>query len=132
MIAEICLGLTLGVNVGTYHFERQSEHNNINPGLYVSCQVSPKGSVVLGGYKNSQYNQSYHIGYKYQLWQEGSHGLDLTTGVVTGYTYAKIVPVLLPGYTFKTSGPATIRISFIPPIAKKVDGGMHLSFERSF
>ena len=130
MIAELCMALTLGVNVGTYHFVDQNKHNNINPGLYLKCSLTTnlKHGVVMGVYKNSQYNTSLHAGYNYSL----PYNFDITLGVVSGYSYASIVPVVLPSWSYKNESGLVTRLSFIPHIPGKVDGGIHLSFERSF
>lgn len=106
--------VTVGVNLGTLHFDPGYE--NFNPGVYVTVD-----NVSGGVYRNSFGDVSVHVGYVFR----GLFGspIDLLVGAVTGYPRASVLPLLLP--SIKVYG---FRFSLLLPVDKS-SGGVHLSYE---
>jgi len=106
--------VTIGVNLGTLHFDPGYE--NFNPGIYVTVD-----NVSGGVYRNSFGDVSVHVGYVFR----GLFGspIDLLVGAVTGYPRASVLPLLLP--SIKVGG---FRFSLLLPVDKS-SGGVHLSYE---
>lgn len=106
--------VTIGVNLGTLHFDPGYE--NFNPGVYVTVD-----NVSGGVYRNSFGKLSAHAGYVFR----GVFGspIDINVGVVTGYPRAPVLPLILP--SIKVYG---FRFSLLLPVDKS-SGGVHVSYE---
>jgi hypothetical protein len=128
--------IKVGMNIGTYHFNNPADYsvsmrsynidtgkitrrviyesdipvNNNNPGLYFI-----KDGWSVGFYKNSEFNTSYHAGYTFYKVFGGP--IDITTGVVTGYTRYNVAPVLMPSFKI-----GYVRIGFLLPIKDIIPG----------
>jgi len=108
---------TIGLHLGTYHFDRNANYREFNPGVYIV-----KDSFTAGIYANSERKTSAYVGYSLQ-----HEGLSLTIGGVTGYT-SGIRPMVVPSYKI----PGTyMRVAYLPqvPNATKNTQGLHFSFE---
>ena len=107
----------IGIHLGTYHFDRNANYREFNPGIYVI-----KDGWTAGVYANSEYANSVYAGYSFQYSNFG-----LTIGGVTGYS-SGVKPMLVPSYKI----PGTyVRISYLPqvPDAVKNTQALHISFE---
>ena len=72
-----CLSLMLAISM---HIGLEGDYNNIHP--HARCQVD---SMISGVYYNSEEKVSAYIGLEHEGWE---------LGLVTGYTYADIVPMV--------------------------------------
>lgn len=112
----ICESLILGAHLATWHFDQSKPVNQLNLGVYASCDD------WLGGvYRNSQWHTSV---YAARVWHVGP--VDVATGIVSGYEGSRIRPALVPsvGLPF-----AHLRLSWLPPSRFSGEGGVHLSWE---
>ncbi len=110
-----CAALALGLNLGTYHFDRDRRYEEINPGVYAICD-----RAIGGVYRNSEGKVSTHIGY---FGHRVLGPLDLQVGVVTGYRRAAVAPMAALSYRYRNA-----RFTFVPPF-RDVSGGIHFSLE---
>lgn len=110
----ICAALALGLNLGTYHFDRESHFREFNPGIYAVCD-----DLAAGVYLNSQSHASIHAGKVFKLGP-----VDIEVGLVTGYQSAPVLPLVIPSMRF-----GSVRIGLIPPVHPKVKGGLTFSAE---
>lgn len=109
----ICASLAVGLHLATYHFKRDAEYQEFNPGVYVTCD-----SVTGGVYQNSENRVSAYAAYNFQ------HGpFTLSVGGVAGYRKYAVAPLVVPSVTYKM-----LRVSLIPPL-EKASGGVHFSLE---
>ena len=72
-----CLSLMLAISM---HIGLEGDYNNIHP--HARCQVD---SMISGVYYNSEDKVSAYIGLEHEGWE---------VGLVTGYTYADVVPMI--------------------------------------
>lgn len=75
---SICAGTetTFGVHGGTYHFKRDLQFEEFNPGAYVRfC-----GGITAGVYRNSYGDTSAYGGYTFTVGP-----VDITVGIISGY-----------------------------------------------
>tara|TARA_R100000544_G_scaffold14146_1_gene6447 strand:- start:56 stop:361 length:306 start_codon:yes stop_codon:yes gene_type:complete len=72
-----CLSLMLAISM---HLGLEGDYNNIHP--HARCQVD---SMISGVYYNSEEKVSAYIGLEHEGWE---------VGLVTGYTYADVVPMI--------------------------------------
>ena len=72
-----CLSLMLAISM---HIGLEGDYNNIHP--HARCQVD---SMISGVYYNSEEKVSAYIGLEHEGWE---------LGLVTGYTYADVVPMI--------------------------------------
>jgi hypothetical protein len=115
LLTGCCNAATFGLHLGTYHFERQYNFNEFNPGVYVE-----HNKIVTGAYLNSLQKVSIYSGYKLEISK-----IDVILGAVTGY--GGIKPMVVPSYKFDNG----VRVSLIPksPGVKNSSGGFHVSYE---
>lgn len=104
--------ITAIAHVSSKHFDRR-EYNEVNPGLEVRWH---KDSYFwsVGGYRNSNYRNSFYVGAGKELLAYGPVALNLRAGLITGYEWA-VTPGLLPEVTF-TFGNAVALVSILPRI----------------
>lgn len=112
-----CHDLTLGVNLGTYHFQRDS-YREFNPGVYANCD-----GITAGVYVNSASKPTWWAGYTAQVGP-----IAITAGAGTGYRLSQSDPVLAPILIFTIKLPGGLRLGVFPRSGEK-SGGMHLSKE---
>ena len=72
-----CLSLMLAISM---HIGLEGDYNNIHP--HARCQ---QDALISGVYYNSEENISAYIGLEHNGWE---------VGLVTGYTYADVVPMI--------------------------------------
>ena len=72
-----CLSLLFAASL---HLGLENKYNNLHP--HARCQVD---SFISGVYYNSEEKVSAYIGLEHEGWE---------VGLVTGYTYADVVPMI--------------------------------------
>ena len=72
-----CLSLMLAISM---HLGLEGDYNAIHP--HARCQ---KDALISGVYYNSEENVSAYVGLEHNGWE---------VGLVTGYTYADVVPMI--------------------------------------
>lgn len=111
--------IAIGLHLGTYHFDRSKEYNEVNLGIYAMCD-----GYTAGYYRNSYHRDSFYAGY---TWEKGPFAL--TAGAVTGYRRGikvggeYIAPMVMPSVKL-----GHVRLTVVPPVGR-VDGGVHFSVE---
>ena len=113
MLEACCLAW--GVHLGTLHFDRSTNYNEFNLGLYVRS-----GRWATGAYWNSHRKPSAYIAYAFPLSQRWS----LHAGFVSGYNKT-VMPVAALSYSLDGG----LGVSLIPSSPKGGSGGVHLSYE---
>jgi len=98
-----CLSLMLAISM---HVGLEGNYNSIHP--HARCQ---KDALISGVYYNSEDNISAYVGMEH-------NGLEL--GLVTGYTYADVVPML----RYKKD-----KLFIAPAIEKSGRKGLVIGFE---
>lgn len=105
--------IAIGLHLGTYHFDRNRDYQEFNPGTYVRCE-----DVTAGVYFNSERKTSAWIGV-----ERKTGPIDWTLGVVFGYTRSPVLPLVVPSYKVGST-----RVSLLLPL-EKGGGGFHVSYE---
>lgn len=105
--------IAIGLHIGTYHFDRTRDYQEVNPGIYARCE-----GVAAGVYFNSERKTSAWIGV-----ERKTGPVDWTFGAVVGYTRSPVLPLVVPSYKVGTA-----RISLLLPL-EKGGGGLHISYE---
>lgn len=106
--------LTLGLHLGTYHFDRERGYEELNPGVYAVYD-----GWTAGAYRNSEHGTSVYAGYTFR--RVLGTPVDVTAGVVR---YGAWGPLLVPSYKL----PSGLRLSLLLPVEKR-GGGIHASWE---
>lgn len=103
----------VGVHLATYHFDRERNLNEFNPGLYIRYS-----GWIAGGYRNSVSKPSYYFGYTVE-----SGPFALTVGAIKGYADG-VRPMLVPSVHVG----AGFRVAYIPQIPGNPynNSGLHL------
>lgn len=73
------LALTVGIHIGSYHWDNKPEYNNNNVGIYVRT----KDGWHLGTYLNTFRKQTVYLGHGWEL----SQHVNVMVGGATGYKY---------------------------------------------
>jgi hypothetical protein len=120
-------GFILGAHLMSYH--DSGHYNNLNPGLY----LQHASGMTVGSYYNSERKQSYYGGYTFKPLDRFPN-LDVTAGVVSGYSKVHTIPFVLPSYTvFKTDEGVRARLGYMPRIGSfQPVNVVHLMLEKQF
>lgn len=111
--------LAIGLHLGTYHFDRDREYNNFNPGVYAMCD-----GWTAGYYRNSFHRNTVYAGYTV-----GRGVFALTVAAATGYRRGvKVGGEYVSAMVVPSVKLGAARIGVVPPVGR-VDGGVHLSLE---
>jgi len=85
-----CLSLLLALSL---HMGLEGDYNNIHP--HVRCDIN---NTIAGAYYNSEENVSFYVGKKIPMYYLGTlhqmNNVEVEVGLVTGYSGAKIAPML--------------------------------------
>lgn len=118
----------IGVHVGSQHFGKNADaFNNFNPGVYVY-----HNGWTVGTYHNSERRQSAYAGYTWEYDITSRLAVGATLGVITGYSTARVLPMLVPSVGYRIAGNTSARLSFVPAVSKHGASALHLSIERKF
>lgn len=138
-----CTALAIGLNLTSYHFDRDYPFQEVNPGAYVVCN-----DWIAGVYRNSFGRTTVHAG-KILKWGP----IDIEVGIATGYgkktrreTYspsnaaygctpghqwcdvtegtADIIPLIVPSVRWNNA-----RVGLVPPLSSKHRGALTLGME---
>ena len=77
-----CLSLLVGMSL---HVGLEGNYNGIHP--HARCEIN---NVITGAYYNSEEKVSAYIGYQFDM----PFDSELEVGLVSGYTGAKVAPML--------------------------------------
>lgn len=129
----LSVGTILPANAGTwltvplisYHFDRASDHCEVNPGLGMETDVTQNIRFHAGGYNNSNCRPSTYICGSYSAWNSGPWKAGGALCGFTGYHKEKkvdgetertnkflLAPLAVVSYERKTWG---LNILFLPP-----------------
>lgn len=115
----------VGVHVGSHHFG--GDFNNVNPGVYVY-----HNGWTAGTYYNSERKQSAYAGYTFEHALGRGLTAALTVGAITGYEYAKVLPLIFPSVSYKLSDTYSVRVGALPKVGKAGAAAVHLMIESKF
>jgi hypothetical protein len=92
------------VHAASYHFDRDTDLNEFNPGLGLHFRV-PNHSffVTVGAFENSLSRPSVYAGIGKDFAIAGPLGFRLSGALITGY-YVAVAPIVLPELTLKVHG----------------------------
>lgn len=122
-------GFTVGLHLVTAHYGA-SDMQGRNPGVYVHAHSGPFAGMTVGTYRNSYARRSTYLAY---TWHSSDQRYALTAGAVTGYSLARVLPMLVPSVRFPLTGGTALRASFLfNPMSKGHGSGLHLSVEQEF
>lgn len=118
---------TIGVHLGSYHWNNTEGYNNVNPGIYYE-----RNNVVLGTYYNSERKQTVYAGYNFHYHLYGGLSGELTVGLATGYSRASVIPAAIPSLVYSFGNGLGIRLSVVPPVAGDIKAVAHVAVQYSF
>jgi hypothetical protein len=137
----------VGIHIGSHHFPNRDQ-NNFNPGLYIVFRVGEVEDLVVGGYKNSSYQNSFYAGKAWMTEEHSGFSFGAIGGLVFGYRkpptkyedfsvqrgstgrYALvehdtivlgsriIVPAVIPTLTYEVADKVSVRLTFLPKLVK--------------
>jgi hypothetical protein len=119
-----------GLHLVTQHSTTTA--NNTNPGMYVRWADATGTGPVAGSYYNSERNQSFYAAYSWN-WRARSMPVSagITAGAITGYSSAKVLPLLVPSAAVHW-GRAAVKLTYVPKFEKDSAHALHLSVEVQF
>lgn len=124
---DIFTPVVLGLHLATAHFGAPPnlELQSITPGVYLRSAAG----LTIGAYSNSEGRRSAYAAWTFSTSDEV---WSITTGAVTGYERAKLLPLVVP--SFKTAVPTipnwAMRIAYLPKGRKDSAQGIHFGLER--
>lgn len=107
--------IALGVHIGTYHFDRDAQLNDFNPGIFARAD-----RWQAGVYHNSIRRTSVYVSYAFPLTER----VALHVGAVTGYRHMPVAPAVILSYSFDGG----LRLAGFPSTPKS-SGGIHAAYE---
>ena len=121
------------VNAGfyTYHFQKNRNLNDNNPGFGGEYRYTTTSSFVLGQFHNSDWKISDYAGWYWRPLNIGPVGLGAEIGAINGYpkfSNGGWFPVLAPvvSYEYKSVGANLI---IIPNYKEQLHGGISVQFK---
>ena len=117
----------IGVHLGSVHSERG--FNDFNPGLYASWS----NGATAGFYHNSESRLTVYGGW--------THHFDVRVlgatpsvflGLGTGYSRARIVPMIVPSVTWPIGRHLGVRVSYAAKVQKTGAHAVHFSLDYRF
>lgn len=124
-----CLELVIGLHLATAHFGPNTLESN-TPGIYARVNAGPAAGLTVGTFRNSYARQSAYVAWSFQTDDER---FALTVGAVTGYSAARVMPLVVPSMRVPLFEGTAARFSYIPkPIKEGHNAGLHLSVEHQF
>jgi hypothetical protein len=118
---------TVGLHLATAHFGGDGTPlKSATPGAYLVTDLG----LSVGTYRNSYGRSSTYAGWTLQT---DDQRFAITVGAVTGYSAARVMPLLVPSARIPITSGVSARLSFIPkPVKSGHAAGLHLSIERGF
>ena len=121
---DLLAGWIIGLQLVSPHYgSGASELEWATPGIYARHPSGATASV----YRNSQGRASVLAGWTWEFWDRR---IGLTAGVVTGYSMAPVLPVVIPSARFEIGSGWALRLSVIPPIKEPaITGAVAVALE---
>ncbi len=125
---KACATHTAGLHLATAHF---SDHPTTQlraetPGLYLRLA----SGATVGAFRNSYGHGSVYAGY---TWETADRRFALLAGAVTGYSAARVMPLLAPSVRLPITSSAALRIALLPkPVRGGHSAALHLATEIDF
>jgi hypothetical protein len=108
----------------SYHFARDEDLDDTNPGFGVEYRFNTVTSVTAGRYHNSVREMTNYVAAYYQPWKLGPVRLGAIVGVFDGYPKirnGKVFPAVLPAASFEYKR-VGVNIVLLPTVGDKVSG----------
>ena len=121
--------ITLGIHLATAHIGGH-DLQPVNPGINLRVREGDLAGLTLGTYRNSYNRRSTYAAWS---WQTDDQRFAITAGAVTGYSAARVMPLVVPSTRVPIGTASALRIAFIPkPVKDGHAAGLHLSIEKDF
>lgn len=98
--------------------------NSVTPGFSIR---EPATGLTIGALKNSEGRDSVFMG---KLMEHKNYGLFV--GVISGYKYAPVLPMIVPSYKINIGQDIDIRFSYLAKINAQGANVFHFSIEKKF
>lgn len=112
----------------TYHFKRDIDLNDRNPGGGVEYRFSTVSAVAAGRFYNSDWGHSTYVGYYWQPWSLGPVRLGAAAGLINGYPKLRDggwFPTLIPIASIEY-GRVGLTGTLVPPAGARLRAGISL------
>jgi hypothetical protein len=115
---------TVGLHLATQHLEHSTQDlQTLTPGVYLRTE----SGFTAGSFRNSYSRSSVYAGW---TWQTDDGRFALTAGAITGYSAAKVMPLVTPSVRFELAPGTYLRTAYVPkPLKHGHSSGLHLSIE---
>lgn len=86
----------------SYHSDRSEGFNEVNTGIGLRYYTKKTyfDYLTIGAYKNSEWNNSFYMGFGWETKLSQRIKLGLSSGIITGYERSNVLPYLVPSITF--------------------------------
>ena len=122
-------GLTTGVHLVTAHLN-STDLKPITPGLYARLDSGALQGLTGGFYRNSYGDMSVYAGWTFE---SPARWFAVTVGAVTGYSAARVMPLLVPSARIPLAAGLALRVAYIPkPVKQGHADALHLATEFAF
>jgi hypothetical protein len=103
----------LVVHVASYHFNRDADLNEFNPGLGLRLRVPERSFfAAVGAFENSLSHLSVYAGIGKDFPLAGPLGFRLSGALITGY-HLPVAPIILPELTMR-AGSYGLAVGYMP------------------
>lgn len=120
---------TFGVHLATAHFGG-NDLQPLTPGAYVRVDSGPVQGLTGGAYRNSYDRTSGYIGWSVET---ADRCFAVTLGAVTGYSAARVMPLVVPSARIPIAAGLALRIAYIPkPLKEGHAPALHVATEFDF
>ena len=115
----------------SYHFDRDADLNDSNPGLGAEYRFSTVASATVGRFYNSDRAYSNYIGVYYQPFKVGPERLGAVVGGFNGYPKMRDggwFPALIPtaSFEYKRVG---VNVAFVPKYKDRLYGALSIQLK---
>ncbi len=124
------------VNPGfySYHFERDKNLNNVNPGLGIEVPLSDRYSLTAGVFENSDRATSHYVGLYVMPFDIGPFKAGAVVGGFNGYPNANHggwFPAIIPVVALE-GRQLGLNVSFVPTVQDKLHGAISFQLKYRF
>ena len=115
----------------SYHFDRNADLNDSNPGLGAEYRFSTVASATAGRFYNSDRAYSNYVGVYYQPFKVGPVRLGAVVGAFNGYPKMRDggwFPALIPtaSFEYKRVG---VNVAFVPKYKDRLYGALSIQLK---
>lgn len=108
----------ISASLGSYHFNRTTEHQEINWGWGLEQSLTDDLKFVLGSYNNSDFDRSHYMGITYLPLEYNKVKFGVVAGLIDGYKFinnGSYGPMISPviEYEYKRVG---FNLLVVPPL----------------